>query len=1164
MRKKPTQPTNTKIPKQKRARSLFVFCGILIVLAFLGYKILNEGIYYRQFSIAGIEVEGFYLKLENKFILDIQKIDLTNASFFAKSANEKDSTPPADFSQLSIDFVVDSIQNVLFVLSYFEKLNVHSVILPDGRERKLLYDGLSYAVYGPNFEMLLKVENLQSKILLTIQTLRFYPFFLESEGYLEYYTGKKNLEFNLTLLYNKNLERLLHKLPNYESAQDSEITTESNPTISLRGSTNFKHLSLLASSSKLKDIKFLQPYIKMLQNKDLETWLFKKISFSSFTLQSLDLQISLDKDIISNLQRSIKANALVDDPKIYLDSSLTPIVAEDAILTLRDENLQINFNKPTFANHTLEGSSVRLQLPFSKPIEIFIALRSQKIALDKPLLDLLYFFNIDLPLRTQGGALKAMLDFHLKMNKKGDIIPNVTGEISAQESTLVFLGQKIDAKQVLANLSITSKAQNVKVHAKSLKYADIADLKAELDIDILAKNLQANIDVNMLDIAPQKIFSQNTQALPSYLDINSAQDLMTKNIIKAILEENTSTIPSVLQINSPKITQNVAAQDSQKVVDSKITDFAEATKPIESTQETAQESLPKALQEDTQDAQKDFMDLQETQDLQANEASQEDLQINKAQEPLEVQETQEIKAREIADSKDLQPQDSNQPNQSNNIEYAHEQNLAEAKQNSLPQGDTINGTESKDSAHENPAQNTKPTLSALTLQGSFKDGNLEITIPKLSFSLKKDASGALSVGIKDVSVLYAHSPLLQYYGISAGSVELTQNPATPLEFGISAKLSNLKYPIYDKNKKLLSALSVFGNIDISKPIAEVSLNTKDKSFSMQKRGNSVFFMVNDYDVNVDELFDSAIPILNESFKDSHKKKKNLTQEQIEQENAFIRQKRRYEREHNIEPHILYLESNNMQIFFGNYIVPTDSATITMRDGRINTNASYGNGIANVDIANGEAQITLDNFSANFINEVMQKKLFEGGLFDLSGILRDGILQGEVRMQNTFFKDFVLVQNILALIDTIPSLIVFKKPGLTNEGYEIKEGSLMFWLNNEYLGLDKINLIGTAIDVTGNGLVDLEHKSLDLLLSASTIKTFSDILSSIPIIGYLILGDDGKITTNIVVSGSLSDPKTEVSLLEDVVTAPFKILRRVFTPFDMISDALSEKNKETQK
>lgn len=1073
--------------------------------------------------------------MENKFILDVQKIDLTNASFFAESTDEKDATQekPADSSQLSIDFVVDSIQNVLFVLSYFEKLNIHSVILPDGRERKLLYDGLSYAVYDPNFEALLKVENLQSKILLTIQTLRFYPFFLESEGYLEYYTGKKNLEFNLTLLHNKNLERLRHKLPEYENAQDSEINTESNPTISLRGSTNFKRLSLLASSSKLKDIKFLQPFIKMLQNKDLEAWLFKKISFSSLTLQSLDLQTSLDKDIVSNLQRSIKANALVDDPKIYLDSSLTPIVAEDAILTLRDENLQINLNKPTFANHTLEGSSVRLQLPFSKPIEIFIALRSQKIALDKPLLDLLHFFGIDLPLRTQGGALKAALDFHLKMDKKGDIIPNVTGEISTQESTIVFLEQKIDAKEVRANLSITPKAQNVKVSAKSLQYADIADLKAELDIDILAKNLQANIDINTLDIAPQKIFSQNTQALPPYLDINSAQDLMTKNIIKAILEENTSTIPSILQIKAPKTpkVQNVAAQngnlqaqDSQNSVDSE-----EITESTESTQETTQENAQQGTRESTQET------TQET------ETDSVDLQTNEAQEAQDSQ-MQEDSQNVVA--QDLQTQDS------------QTQEAQETKEQEV--------TESKDSTQESPTQSTKSPLSSLTLQGNFKDGNLEITIPKLSFSLKKDASGALSVGIKDASVLYPHSPLLQYYGISAGSVELSQSPAAPLEFGISAKLSNLKYPIYDKNKKLLSALSVLGSIDISKPIVEVSLSSKDKSLSMQKRGNSVFFMVNDYDVNVDELFSSTIPILSESFKDTHKEKKTLTQEQIEQENAFIRQKRKYEREHNIEPHIFYLESNNMQIFFGNYIVPADSATITMRDGRINANASYGNGIANVDIVHGEAQITLDNFSANFINKVMEKELFEGGLFDLSGILRDGILQGEVRMQNTFFKDFVLVQNILALIDTIPSLIVFKKPGLNNEGYEIKEGSLMFWLNNEYLGLDKINLIGTAIDVSGNGLIDLEHKSLNLLLSASTIKTLSDILSSIPIIGYLILGDDGKITTNIVVSGSLSNPKTEVSLLEDVVTAPFKILRRVFTPFDMISDALSEKDKEKQK
>lgn len=1033
-----------------------------MIVAFLGYKILNEGVYHRQFSIAGIEVEGFYLKLENKFILDIQKIDFANASFFAESVDKKNSTFSTG-SSLSIDFVVDSIQNVLFVLSYFEKLNIHSVILPDGRERKLLYDGLSYAVYDPNFEALLKVENLQNKILLTIQTLRFYPFFLESEGYLEYYTGKKNLEFNLTLLHNKNLERLHHKLQRYESVQDSEINTESNPTISLRGSTNFKRLSLLASSSKLKDVRFLQPYIRMLQNNDLEEWLFKKISFSSLTLRSLDLQTSLDKDIISNLQHSIKANVHVDDPKIYLDSSLMPIVAEDAILTLHDKNLQINLNKPTFANHTLEGSSVRLQLPFYQPIEIFITLRSQKIALDKPLLDLLHFFGIDLPLRTQGATLKAALDFHLKMNKKGDIIPNVTGEISARESTLVFLEQKIDAKEVRANLSITPKAQNVNVIAKSLQYADIADLKAELDIDILAKNLRANIDINTLDIAPQKIFSQNTQSLPPYLDINSAQDFMTKNIIKAILDENTSTIPSILQTKASKTAQNVVAQNAGQ--DSQI-------------------------QEDSQNV----------------VTQNENPQIQESQTSQEAQEIQE----------------SNQ---------------------------------------ESLAQSAKPTLSALTLQGNFKDGNLEITIPKLSFSLKKDSSGTLSVGIKDISAMYAHSPLLQYYGVSAGSVELTHNPATPLEFGISAKLDNLKYPIYDKNKKLLSALSVLGSIDISKPIVEVSLSSKDKSLSMQKRGNHVLFVVNNYDVNVDELFNSTIPILSESFNDSGKNKKTLTQEQIEQESAFIRQKRKYELEHNIEPHILYLESNNMQIFFGNYIVPTDSATITMRDGRINANASYGNGIANVDIMHGEAQITLDNFSANFINKVMKKELFEGGLFDLSGILRDGILQGEVRMQNTFFKDFVLVQNILALIDTIPSLIVFKKPGFNNEGYEIKGGSLMFWLSNEYLGLDKINLIGTAIDVTGNGLIDLENKSLNLLLSASTIKTLSDILSSIPIIGYLILGDDGKITTNIVVSGSLNNPKTEVSLLEDVITAPFKILRRVFTPFDMISDALSEKEKQ---
>lgn len=250
----------------------------------------------------------------------------------------------------------------------------------------------------------------------------------------------------------------------------------------------------------------------------------------------------------------------------------------------------------------------------------------------------------------------------------------------------------------------------------------------------------------------------------------------------------------------------------------------------------------------------------------------------------------------------------------------------------------------------------------------------------------------------------------------------------------------------------------------------------------------------------------------------------------------------------------------MDILYGDFIIPTDSATITMRDKQINANAAYGNGIADINIAYGEAHITLDNFSSNFINQVLSKRLFSGGLFDFSGILKDRILQGEVRVQNTTFKDFAIVQNIIGLIDTIPSLIMFKKPGFSNDGYEIKQGSFLFSMNDEYLGFESINLIGTAIDISGNGLINLKERTIDLLLKASTMKALSNILSNIPIVGYVILGNDGKVTTNIIVSGNLDNPKTEVSLLEDVINAPFKMLHRIFAPLDNIVDTLIDESK----
>ena len=106
-----------------------------------------------------------------------------------------------------------------------------------------------------------------------------------------------------------------------------------------------------------------------------------------------------------------------------------------------------------------------------------------------------------------------------------------------------------------------------------------------------------------------------------------------------------------------------------------------------------------------------------------------------------------------------------------------------------------------------------------------------------------------------------------------------------------------------------------------------------------------------------------------------------------------------------------------------------------------------------------------------------------------------------------------------------------------------------------------SLVGDSMDIDGNGIMQLDNEEMNINLTISTIKNLSNILSKIPIVGYLVLGDDGKISTNLTLNGTFSDPKTSVSLAEDVISAPFKILRRVFTPIDLIVDEIKSEIKD---
>ncbi|WP_367960149.1 YhdP family protein [Helicobacter acinonychis] len=468
--------------------------------------------------------------------------------------------------------------------------------------------------------------------------------------------------------------------------------------------------------------------------------------------------------------------------------------------------------------------------------------------------------------------------------------------------------------------------------------------------------------------------------------------------------------------------------------------------------------------------------------------------------------------------------------------------------------DTIKA-QSEDKFSKDVFYATGDTLKSLSLSFDFSNpDHMQWSVPQLLLEGEfKD--NAYVFKIKDLKKIKPYSPIMDYIALKDGSLEVSTSDFSNIDF--FAKDLKINLPIYRSDGSHFNSFSLFGSINKD----EILIYTPNKSVSIKIKGDQKDITLNNLDLSVDEFLDSKIPAIAELF--SKKQKEKPTPKEIHDEDIFISAKQRYEKAHKIIPIATNIHAKDMVLIYKRKPIPLENLDIVAQDNRVKIDGNYKNGMILADLVHGALYFKAYNFSGDYINTILQKDFVEGGLYTLIGSFENQVFNGELKFQNTSLKNLALMQNIVNLINTIPSLIVFRNPYLGANGYQIKTGSVVFGITKKYLGLEKIDLIGKTLDVVGNGIIELDTDKLDLNLEISTIKALSSVLSKIPIVGYLILGKEGKVTTNVNVKGTLDNPKTKVTLAADIIQAPFKILRRIFTPIDIIVDEV-KKNIESKR
>jgi len=261
-----------------------------------------------------------------------------------------------------------------------------------------------------------------------------------------------------------------------------------------------------------------------------------------------------------------------------------------------------------------------------------------------------------------------------------------------------------------------------------------------------------------------------------------------------------------------------------------------------------------------------------------------------------------------------------------------------------------------------------------------------------------------------------------------------------------------------------------------------------------------------------------------------------------------------------EPLKLTVNATNSSIYLGNNRnILSDKIRLQYYNNILTAQLKHAKGSAGLKLEDNQFHLYGKDFNDKFIERLFSLSKFNGGKLDfsMSGAIND--YDGVFYLSDTTIIDYKILNNILAFINTVPSLVTFSLPGYNDNGLYVKQAYLNFHAKDHAFDISDIYLDSKEIDIVGKGIANVRKDTIAIMLNLKT--DLGSNLSKIPIVGYLLLDGD-TVSTTLSIEGKLSDPEVKSLIAKDIVVAPLNILKRtLLLPYKLITDITQELNDE---
>jgi hypothetical protein len=135
------------------------------------------------------------------------------------------------------------------------------------------------------------------------------------------------------------------------------------------------------------------------------------------------------------------------------------------------------------------------------------------------------------------------------------------------------------------------------------------------------------------------------------------------------------------------------------------------------------------------------------------------------------------------------------------------------------------------------------------------------------------------------------------------------------------------------------------------------------------------------------------------------------------------------------------------------------------------------------------------------------------------------------------------------------LATLQDPGFSEQGFKIRKGVAEYqMIKDEKIIFDYIYIKGSSSTIAGKGTIDLKNNKINMKLAIKTAKSLGNVVGQIPLLGYILMGEDKSMTIGLKIKGTLDKPKVETSAAKDILTLPLELIKRTLeSPKQMIEE-----------